>query len=375
MKFSTFFDCMSPWAAGYKIPVASYLLFLNITDNEKAVKKGIEYKDSESDDYDNIIPPQRYQKYANDGMEINSFAYKIYNKCNKTKFTNFLKAEASGSILKKKLYNNFSEMRHELKNEHIFENQQDLFNDIADAFLEILEDAAEVYKKSPRNNPRKTSNKIEDVDVPIIKTASVDNAEAKQAQATLPEDLAYDEKAVSTSTTNDNHTEDNSVNISSTSINNISETTVYSTTNNITLFEDNRSNETILNTSSKSANELVGLKDLINKLNSLFMDLDEKGRSIHMSSWLYSEEEQNEKEQDFETIKSDFINENKKLRHYYLNFSELKESFEEMISLSRTLTFWYGFNNDEQNHTRIVCDHQIEEYRKCIDAVWEVLSK
>lgn len=188
MKYCTFFECMLPWAAAYTIPVASYILFFNITDNEKAVKKGIEYKNSESDDYDNIIPPQRYQKYANGGFPINSFAHKIYNKGNKGKFMNFLKSEASGSTLKEKLYNNFSEKRHELKMEHIFENQQDLFNDIADAFLEILEDAAEEYKNSPRNKPRKSLDGLAGVDIPKTETPSANNEVNSKANIEEPFD-------------------------------------------------------------------------------------------------------------------------------------------------------------------------------------------
>lgn len=162
----------------------------------------------------------------------------------------------------------------------------------------------------------------------------------------------------------DNHNEDNSI-----------KTIITNTTNNITLSEDNSRNTIINNTPSKSSDELVELKKLITELNSLFMNLDEKGRSIHISSGLCSEEEQKEKEQEFETIKSDFINEHKKLRKYYLSFSELKGNFEKMISLSLTLTFWYGFKNDNQNQTRIVCDHQIEKYSKCINEVWNALPK
>lgn len=125
---------------------------------------------------------------------------------------------------------------------------------------------------------------------------------------------------------------------------------------------------------SKSADELAGLKALINELNVLFTDLDEKGSVLYLSPFPCSEEEQNEKEHELEALKSDFINEHKKLRRYYLSFPELKELFEEMLSLSRTLTFRYGYKNDEQNRTRIVCDHKIEEYRKCVDKAWAALK-
>lgn len=124
----------------------------------------------------------------------------------------------------------------------------------------------------------------------------------------------------------------------------------------------------------RNADELAGLKALINELNSLFVELDEMGSMFYLSPFQRSEEEQNEKEQELETLKSDFINEHKKLRRYYLSFPELKELFEMMLSLSRTLTFRYGYKNDEQNRTRIVCDHKIEEYRKCVDKAWAALK-
>ena len=155
---------------------------------------------------------------------------------------------------------------------------------------------------------------------------------------------------------------------------NINETFVDSMTNRIPLIKDDHSNTIIINTSSKNADELAELKALINELNSRFMDLDEKGFSFHVLSWILSEEEQKEKEQELEIIKSDFIIENKKLRLYYLSFPELEEKFEKMISLSRTLTFWYGYKGDEQNHTKTGCDY-IEEYRKCIHEVWKMISK
>lgn len=125
----------------------------------------------------------------------------------------------------------------------------------------------------------------------------------------------------------------------------------------------------------RNADELAGLKALINELNSLFMELDEMGSVFYLSPFPRSEEEQNEKEHELEALKSDFINEHKKLRRYYLSFPELKELFEEMLSLSRTLTFRYGYKTDEQNRTRIVCDHKIEEYRKCVDKAWSALSE
>ncbi len=185
-------------------------------------------------------------------------------------------------------------------------------------------------------------------------------------------DSASVQEANSGENTIDNRSEGNLTNISTTNIN---ETVVSSKINNTTPINDNRSNTIVINTSSKNASVLEELKDLITELNTMFMDLDERGRVLHMSSWLRSDDEQNEKEQQFKALKVDFIEKHSKLRRYYLSFSELSEMFDELRSLSHTLTFWYGFKNDKQNHTRIVCDHQIEEYRKCIDAVWEVLSK
>jgi len=173
----------------------------------------------------------------------------------------------------------------------------------------------------------------------------------------------------------DNHTEDNSFNITNTSTNNIAETTVNSTINNITLFEDNISNKIIINTSSKEPDELAGLKTLIKELYSSFKYLDDKGRILHLPPLSRPKEEQIKKELEFQALKAEFIKENNKLRCYYLSFSELKEAFDELLSLSNTLTFWYGYRNDEQNQTRIECDHQIEEYRKCIEEVWKALPE
>ena len=342
MKYCTFFECMSPWAAAYTIPVASYILFLNITDNEKAVKKGIEYKNSESDDYDNIIPPQRYQKYANGGFPINSFAHKIYNKGNKGKFMNFLKSEASGSTLKEKLYNNFYEMRHELKKEHIFENQQDLFNDIADAFLEILEDAAEEYKNSPRNNPRKASNENAEGEVPL-KTESSGKYEIELEQISLPEDIVQETNDILL-TSDETHSE-------------------ISSTNTISI-----------DLSSKSKDKLNELKALIEELSANLLNLNDKGGSYNCCSWILSKDEREEKKQEFEKLRNEFISKNGKLRYYYLSFPELKDTFEKMIHISRVVK--YGvYTITEANDVMPVCDPEITEYEECIKAVWKALSK
>lgn len=114
---------------------------------------------------------------------------------------------------------------------------------------------------------------------------------------------------------------------------------------------------------------------MINELNVGFIELNDKGIALHLPFAHRTDEEQNEKEQQFEALKVDFIKEHNKLRRYYLSLSELREMFDELRSLSHTLTFWYGYRNDEQNKTRIECDHQIEKYRKCIEAVWNALSE
>ena len=125
---------------------------------------------------------------------------------------------------------------------------------------------------------------------------------------------------------------------------------------------------------SKREEELAGLKALIYELNVFFTDLDEKGSILYFLPFQRSDEEQNVKEQELESLKSDFINEHKKLLRYYLSFPELKELFEDMLSLSHTLTFRYGYKTDEQNRTRIICDHKIEEYSKLVDEIWKALD-
>lgn len=54
---------------------------------------------------------------------------------------------------------------------------------------------------------------------------------------------------------------------------------------------------------SKDTDELAGLKALINELNALFTELDEKGSVLYISPFQRSEEEQNEKEQELEALK------------------------------------------------------------------------
>lgn len=171
----------------------------------------------------------------------------------------------------------------------------------------------------------------------------------------------------------DNHVEDNSVNITNINNDNTKETIVFSSTNR-THIEDNRQNTTVINMAPNNDSDLAALKGLINELNSNFLSLDEKGRILHLSSWTRSEKQQNEKEQEFRILQDIFIEENNKLRQYYLTFPELNEIFDKMILLSETLTFRYDFRNDGDNHTFIKCDDRIEEYRKCIKEVWKALT-
>lgn len=288
---------------------------------------------------------QSYKGY-NRGNPINEISYDVISDLNKSGIESFLEEYLNQKPDKKLEYS--QKICDKFNKEISCIIPENLCEKIAAFFIdEVLKPTAKEYEKTNANAKAVSIEKAPD---PIQETQNAENC-------------------------NDNDVENSIVSIDNISTTNINETFDDSTTNHITLIKDGHSNNIIINTSSKNADELAGLKALINELNSRFMDLDEKGIILHMSSWLRSEEERNEKEQEFEIIKSDFINENKKLRKFYLIFPELKEKFEKMLSLSRTLTFWYGYKRDEQNHTRIDCDHQIEEYRKCINEVWKILSK
>lgn len=340
---------MSPWTASYSKPVASYLLFLNITDNDKAVKNGLMYKDGESEDYDNLKPPQRYHKYANGGLKISSLAYKIYNKINKAKFKRFLEAEASGSILKRKLFQNFYEMKDELKNDHLFDDPQKIFDDISDAFIEVIEDAAKEYKNCPRNNPRKVSNEAVDVYAYKTETTSTNNNVTNQEQDLLLENMASEKQSILTSTVDENH----------------------NTINNI--------NTIVIDLSSKDEEDLKKLKDSIDQLYCHFKDLKSDACMTYIMSNSYDtkeeQEEQNKKEQEIKNRISDFINENRKLRYYRMRFSELKEKFEEMIALSDSLTFLYWFKAVKGIGVEVHHDPTIDEYDKCITEIQTLLYR
>ena len=174
---------------------------------------------------------------------------------------------------------------------------------------------------------------------------------------------------------NTNHTEnyyDNHIDNYNENTTNINETSLSSVTNNITLVNDNRSNTITINISEKNDSELTKLKTLINELNVRFMDLKEKGCVLHSSSWLSSDEEQNEKEQEFESLRTEFIEKNKELRYYYLSFPELSDLFEEIISLSSALTFEFSFTNNAKNQAIAL---QLEKYESHIIEVREILFK
>ena len=187
-----------------------------------------------------------------------------------------------------------------------------------------------------------------------------------------------DEKEVPKSTTNPlaigNHTEDNSVNITNTSTANINETFVSSKMDNTTLTNNNRSNTISIDLSSKSKDKLNELKALIEELSANLLNLNDKGGSYNCCSWILSKDEREEKKQEFEKLRNEFISKNGKLRYYYLSFPELKDTFEKMIHISRVVK--YGvYTITEANDVMPVCDPEITEYEECIKAVWKALSK
>ena len=157
MQYSAFFDCMLPWTSSYTIKVASYKLFLNITDKTKIISKGVKYKDDLSESLCDECLPQKYYKYAKGTLPINTIAHKIHNHINKVKFVDFLKREAYNKPIKESLLNNFMKKKNELRKEHLFEREDKLYEDIADVFIELIKDAAQVYENSPRNNKRNIS--------------------------------------------------------------------------------------------------------------------------------------------------------------------------------------------------------------------------
>ncbi len=169
----------------------------------------------------------------------------------------------------------------------------------------------------------------------------------------------------------DNHSEDKSVNITDTNMTNIYETIGSLETNNNTNYRNNTNNANI---PSKDAKELGELKDLIKKLNAHFVKLDDEGLKLCCSSVFCSEEEQNKKEKKFETLRTEFMEENEKIRNYSLSFPELEGIFEEMIYISSVASFRYSFKLSEDKKVLIDNEPYVDEYKKYITQVWKVLS-
>lgn len=279
-----------------------------------------------------------YKGY-NSGNPINDIAYDVINALNQPGIESFVKEYLNNMHDKKsdnsqKICERFKDVITDITPENIHEKIAVFFID------EVLKPATKEYKKAKVN----------------VKTTSNENAPY----------LIQETK--NTESFTDNYNEENSVNVTNTRTINIDKTIVSSTTYNTALINDNSI------TSLKNANELASLKALINEINSRFIDLDEKGSKLHWLSWHRSKEEQNKKEHEFEVLKTEFIDEHKKLRLYYLSFPELKDAFEELISLSNSMTFWYDHEHNN-SHLKTKRDYQIDEYQECITAVWKALSQ
>lgn len=279
-----------------------------------------------------------YKGY-NSGNPINDIAYDVINALNQPGIESFVKEYLNNMYDKKsdnsqKICERFKDVITDITPENIHEKIAVFFID------EVLKPAAKEYTKVKTN----------------IKTTSNENAPY----------LIQETK--NTESFTDNHNEENSVNITNTRTTNIDETIATSATCKTALINDNSI------TSSKNANELASLKALINEINSRFIDLDDKGFKLYALSWTYSKDEQNEKEQELEVLKTEFIDGNKKLRLYYLSFPELKDAFEKLISLSNSMTFWYSYEHNN-SHLKTKRDYQIDEYQECITAVWKAISQ
>lgn len=148
VKFTVFHKCMSPWAKHYSIPTSAYILFLNITDSLEEVNDGVKVTEEISDTIVKIKYNQRYYKYATGASEINTFAYKI-TPVNEERFITFLSQNAFD--VKSELFKNFKKKKKQIKAEGLFEDPEKCFVDIAATFSEIIADAEEAYKSSPRN--------------------------------------------------------------------------------------------------------------------------------------------------------------------------------------------------------------------------------
>lgn len=217
--------------------------------------------------------------------------------------------------------------------------------------------------------PAVKANKKEDATTPH----PLNSAQSQEGEPTTAVDDTTEQNNDSLNNTNhtenyyDNHTDNYNENTT-----NINETSLSSVTNNTTHVNDNRTNIITITISEKNTNELAELKALINELNEGFMVLEDKGIALYSPFAHITDEEQNKKEQEFESLRTDFILKNKKLRRYYLSFPELRNVFEEMLSLSATMTFEVGFTSNAQNQA---IAFRIEKYGKCITEIWEILTK
>lgn len=293
-------------------------LFLNSVNNQSTIK-------------DKRNSANVFKGY-NRGNPIAEIARDVIGDLNETGIESFLKATFDSKPDKKSEYmqlicNRFKDDISAITPENVCKKITDFF------IVEVLKTAAKECKKVIANS----------------KTFS-DEKDSNYIQGT------YD-KANFT----DNHTEFNKINSDS------------STANNITRIENKSSKTIVINIESKDRDELVNLKTLINEINSRFIDLNDKCFRLHTLSWTYSKEEQNEKEQELEVFKTEFIDGNKKLQRYYLSFSELKEKFDELIFLSSSMTFWSGSRNNEGHNLSVAQDFQVDKYRKCIAEIWEAL--
>lgn len=256
------------------------------------------------------------------------------------RFKNYLKELRFNTSAKKQLCDSF---RCELPNI----NTDNYIDELSELLIKIIKEAAS------KENTERTVN-------PHIESKS----DAKEVPKSTTKTLAID-----------NHTEDNSVNITNTSTNNIAETTVNSTINNITLFEDNRSNAIVINISEKNDSELASLKALISELNARLLDLNDKGTSYNCCSWILSTDEREEKKQEIEKLRKEFISKNKELRYYYLSFSELEKIFEKMIHISQVAKYGIYTILTKTKDVMAEYDPEITEYEECIKTVWGALSK
>lgn len=300
-------------------------------------------------------------KGFNRGNSIDCIAYDAINDLNKSGIEAYIEEYFNSMHDKKsenvqKICGRFKEDIPSITPENISERIASFFVD------EVLKPAAKEYEKtiqstkddSTRNDP-----------VSVQETNSGESNIDNRSEGNI----------TNKSTTINNHTEDNSVNITNTSTANINETFVSSKMDNTTLTNNNRSNTISIDLSSKSKDKLNELKALIEELSANLLNLNDKGGSNNCCSWVLSKDEREEKKQEFEKLRNEFISKNEELRYYYLSFSELKDTFEKMIHISRVVKYGVYTIITEANDVMPVCDPEITEYEECIKAVWKALSK